>query len=236
MRISLYAASSFAIIAMITCSFPRGISSTPLLSLAYASSLYPMPMIIPDLGIATSSAATTTAAVTAASPKNTLAPSKAKKFSGSASMLTSKITDSRYPARVIIPAININAPIQRVGVTATNAMAVPSGASNRVGWYEYGTIPGEVGSAVLDAHVFAEFANLRYLKPGNDIYIMTEGGTTLHFVVMAAKTYPLAALDPHTLFGQNDARRLNLITCAGELTPDHSTYDHRLVVYAELVS
>jgi hypothetical protein len=34
------------------------------------------------------------------------------------------------------------------------------------------------------------------------------------------------------IFNRNDAARLNLITCHGQLTADRSTYTHRLVVYA----
>ena len=34
------------------------------------------------------------------------------------------------------------------------------GTTSQVGWYKYGTLPGAIGNAVLDAHVFAAFANI----------------------------------------------------------------------------
>ena len=142
----------------------------------------------------------------------------------------------RYPVRLIIPSIGLDAPVDPVGLDASGNMAVPSGSTKDVGWYKGGALPGDVGSAVIDAHVFAGFAQLKYVSPGSDIYVVTEDGTKLHFVVSTTDTYALGALNPAELFGLNDARRLNLITCAGNLTPDHSTYDHRLVVYAVLAN
>ena len=140
------------------------------------------------------------------------------------------------PARLIIPSIGLNASVQGVGVNAQGAMAVPSGASKLVGWYKNGVVPGQVGSAVIDAHVFAAFSKLKYLKPGADVYVITTNGTTLHFVVTVAKTFALTTLSSQQqLFRPSQSADLNLITCAGSLTSDHSTYDHRLIVYTTLV-
>src|SRR5689334_6528127 len=72
----------------------------------------------------------------------------------------------KVPVRVIIPSIGLNAPIEQMGLTSSGALDVPSGKTNNVGWYAAGTLPGEVGSAVLDAHVFAALKNLKYVEPG----------------------------------------------------------------------
>jgi sortase A len=145
-----------------------------------------------------------------------------------------EISGVAYPAELVIPSIGLAAPIQGVGTTSNGEMGVPNGTTNKVGWYEYGTVPGNIGSAVIDAHVFAAFANLKYLKPGSDIYVITQEGSILHFVTSRAQTYRNANVPLETLFNQSDGRYLNLITCAGRLTPDHSTYNSRLVVYAQL--
>jgi len=139
------------------------------------------------------------------------------------------------PSRIRIPSIGLNSPVEGLGLNSAGEMAVPSGAGNAVGWYRDGTVPGNIGSAVFDAHVFAAFSKLAYLKAGSDIYV-TEGSKTLHFVVAETKTYALSALSPQTLFAKKDARRLNLITCAGTYIPALGTYDHRLVVYATLAA
>jgi len=137
------------------------------------------------------------------------------------------------PDTVIIPSINLDSPIQPLGLNSKGEMDVPNGKTNNVGWYQYGTVPGDIGSAVLDAHVFAAFANLNQLTSGSDIYIVSNDGAKLHFVVSDVETYALADVPLKTLFNRRDGRYLNLITCAGKLTPDHSTYDHRLIVYTK---
>lgn len=141
-------------------------------------------------------------------------------------------TSEQYPERLIVPSLDMNVAIQPVGLNEKGEMDVPSGSSSNVGWYKDGTMPGNVGSAVLDAHVFAVFKDLRYLKIGSPIYVETRGGTKLRFKVVDSRVYTLSELTSDMLFGQHDARRLNLITCAGTYIPSINTYDHRLVVYA----
>lgn len=139
------------------------------------------------------------------------------------------------PVRVIIPSIKLNSAIVGVGLNTKGEMDVPSGKTNNVGWYEDGTTPGELGSAVLDAHVFAAFGRLRELKEGADVYVLEKSGRKLHFKVIYRNVYPLRDVPLNKLFLAEDAKRLNLITCAGALTRDRLTYDHRLIVYTTLV-
>ena len=139
------------------------------------------------------------------------------------------------PTHVRIPAVGINSPIQGVGINEKGEVDVPSGSSNYVGWYKYGPLPGTNGSAVLDAHVFAAFARLKDVRTGDDIYVGFSDGSEKRFRVSAAEVFPLAFLSPSQLFRPTSHADLNLITCAGALTPDKSTYDHRLIVYSSLV-
>jgi sortase (surface protein transpeptidase) len=139
-----------------------------------------------------------------------------------------------YPVRLSIPSVKLSSAIVKVGTNVKGEMDVPSGKTKNVGWYAAGTMPGDIGSAVIGAHVFAAFANLHLVKPGTDIYVMSRDGKQLHFVVDAVKTYKLEDMSANDLFNRNDGRHLHLITCAGSVTPDGSTYSHRLVVYATL--
>ena len=68
------------------------------------------------------------------------------------------------PVHIRDVAIGLDASIVGVGLNEKGEMAVPSGESNNVGWYESGTVPGNYGSAVFDAHVFAAFSQLQYAK------------------------------------------------------------------------
>lgn len=147
--------------------------------------------------------------------------------------VTQKVTSK--PVRLIIPSIGLNAPIDAVGINDKGEMDVPDGNSRNVGWYKSGTIPGNVGSAVIDAHVFAAFRKLRYLSVGSEVYVENSAGDRLKFVVNDSRVYQLGELTSGMLFGKKDTRRLNLITCAGEPTSDGSTFTHRLVVYTTLV-
>ncbi len=121
-----------------------------------------------------------------------------------------------------------------MGLTKDGNLDVPSGKTNNVGWYAKGTLPGEMGSAVLDAHVYAAFSNLHKVVRGDTIYVAMQDGTTQEFKVVGTKVYELSELSGDELFNRKGGRYLHLITCAGTLTQDKSTYTHRLVVYAEL--
>jgi LPXTG-site transpeptidase (sortase) family protein len=140
------------------------------------------------------------------------------------------------PTRISIPAIALSDKVVPMGVNSLGDLEVPSGSTSDIGWYAKGTVPGEMGSAVMDAHVFAALSRLDEVKKGDDIYVAMADGTTRHFITTGAKVYKLSELSPAELYSRDDGRYLHLITCAGELTPDHSTYTHRLVVYATLAS
>jgi|GEM_PF-1121795 LPXTG-site transpeptidase (sortase) family protein len=148
---------------------------------------------------------------------------------------TQAIVQQQSAERLVIPSINLSDPVIPVGTDATGAMAVPNGKTSDAGWYDGGPQPGEVGSAVLDAHVFAAFKNLNEVKVGDSIFV-EENGESLRFVVTKVETFALSQITSQDLFTPTSDRDLNLITCAGKLTPDRSTYDHRLVVYSALAS
>ena len=57
--------------------------------------------------------------------------------------------------RLVIPAIGVNAAIQKVGITSKGEMEVPENAS-KVGWFEFGPRPGERGSAIIAGHFDGE--------------------------------------------------------------------------------
>lgn len=144
------------------------------------------------------------------------------------------------PERLRIPALKVDAAVRHVGTTQGGAMATPGNFTD-VGWYKYGTVPGFVGSAVIDGHVDnalaldGVFKHLAELKAGDDIYVDTASSTALHFVVREVESYPADEVPLTRLFNATDAVRLNLITCDGVWVKDQKEYDHRLVVYAELV-
>jgi len=146
---------------------------------------------------------------------------------------------STDPVRLIIPALHIDAKVQQVGMTAAGAMATPSNFTD-VAWYKYGPEPGQLGSSVIDGHVdnglslAGVFKHLGDMKVGDDVFVQEEDGSRLHFKVTDIESYPYQSAPAPQIFAQNDAARLNLITCEGTWIPAGRTYDRRLVVYTEL--
>ena len=141
------------------------------------------------------------------------------------------------PVHLKIPAINVNASIQHVGVTANKDMAVPSNTVD-VGWFKFGPRPGEVGSAVIAGHFDGEddqagvFTNLHKLKGGDKVYVEDAKGTTTLFIVRESRIY-----DPdyaYEVFRLSGSAYLNLVTCDGVWDGVKKSYSKRLVVFADI--
>lgn len=144
------------------------------------------------------------------------------------------------PVRVAIPSLGIDAKIQKVGIKADGTMATPNNFSD-VGWYKYGTVPGDTGSAVMAGHVdnglglAGVFKHLSDIREGEYVYVTRDDGSTLTFVVVATASYPYNEAPEQEIFAQKGGEYLNLITCHGSWVKDARTYDERLVVYTKLI-
>jgi sortase (surface protein transpeptidase) len=147
---------------------------------------------------------------------------------------------SGLPIRIRIPAIEVDATVEPIGLTAENEMDVPQGWES-VGWYQGGPLPGQVGNAVLAGHLDTStgapgvFWRLDELQPGDVIVIDGDSGASLVFQISSLARYAYAQAPREEIFGPADTARLNLITCSGAWNAQDRIYDHRLVVYAYLV-
>lgn len=145
------------------------------------------------------------------------------------------------PARLLIPAIAVDAAVQYVGLESdgSGAMAVPSNFTD-VGWYKHGVRPGTQGSAVIAGHYNgkdipeAVFYDLDALRIGDEVTIMNASNTierSFRVVKIASYEYDVPTTD---VFISNDGReRLNLITCGGRWLAEVNRYDTRTVVFTE---
>ncbi|OGG53941.1 hypothetical protein A3H16_02875 [Candidatus Kaiserbacteria bacterium RIFCSPLOWO2_12_FULL_53_8] len=155
------------------------------------------------------------------------------------STMIAVVSTSSKPVHLQIPSLHIDANVQHVGINAAGNMQTPDNYTD-VGWYKYGTVPGYSGSAVIDGHVdnglalAGVFKHLGDIELGDDVYIITQGGSKLHFVVTGIELYPYSDAPTDLIFGQNYAPRLNLITCAGTWVAGKKTYSERLVVFTQL--
>lgn len=146
--------------------------------------------------------------------------------------------DRPDPVSLAVPAIDITADLEPVGVLENGQMGVPS-TENGVAWFEPGVSPGEQGNAVLAGHVDSRtgpaiFYDLQELEAGDEIKITDEKGEILTFVVQRAESYDRKDAPMEEIFGATDSRNLNLITCTGTFDQSEGTHDKRLVVYTEL--
>jgi LPXTG-site transpeptidase (sortase) family protein len=147
---------------------------------------------------------------------------------------------SSVPARIVIPQIDVNAPVESVGINAKGNMAVPS-VYTSVAWYKNGPRPGSSGNAVMAGHldnsrgVPAVFARLGKLQQGDRIYVRDNENRTLTFVVTGSELYAYTDSPGDAVFTSVGDSQLVLITCEGEWDPVAKSYDRRRIVYAKLL-
>jgi len=89
---------------------------------------------------------------------------------------------------------------------------------------------------VLAGHYDSEtspaiFFRLHELREGDMIIITDRGGREERFRVASKAEYSSADVPLDKIFGKNNERRLNLITCGGEFNESLPGYSHRTVVY-----
>jgi LPXTG-site transpeptidase (sortase) family protein len=143
------------------------------------------------------------------------------------------------PARLRIPALNIDTNVESVGLHNGN-MDVPNNIWNAA-WLNSSVRPGDAGTAVIDGHKdsvkgAAIFWSLGQLKAGDRIYVSDQYGWELTFEVSEVAAYDLASAPVDRIFNSGDGAFLNLITCDGNFVRDQHSYDKRLVVYTRLVT
>ncbi|MBX3016164.1 MAG: class F sortase [Caldilineaceae bacterium] len=156
--------------------------------------------------------------------------------------LSSRAAETRIapPARLQIPRIGLDAPIETVGQTPDGAMELPPNPDH-VAWYQPGVAPGEQGNAVISGHLDdpygpAVFWRLHELTVGDQMMVVDTAGITRTFTVIGAESYPSDQAPLDQIFGFDLERDLNLITCDGSWDRRAKRYSERRVIYTRLVS
>jgi LPXTG-site transpeptidase (sortase) family protein len=114
------------------------------------------------------------------------------------------------------------------------------GDITEVGWYKYGPLPGNTGSAVLAGHVNGPngrpgvFSKLNTLQVGDEFTVIDSTQQDTKFVVRATRTYSQDE-QPIEVFADQVGARLNLITCTGSWDKEQRRYSERLVVFTEAI-
>lgn len=149
--------------------------------------------------------------------------------------------ESVIPLTLSIDRIGIiEAPIELVGISE-GKMDVPT-HPERVGWYQFGAVPGDIGSAVLAGHVNwknspgAVFMDLKKVLIGDTITITNSNQETISFLVHDIKKYPLDANTMEVFSSYDDLSHVNLITCGGLWNSLIGSHELRLVIFATKIS
>jgi len=142
------------------------------------------------------------------------------------------------PTSLQIPAIDLEAQVQHLGMTENGEMAVPDNIED-VSWFSPGYEPGENGRAVIAGHVDgvdgpAIFWDLSKLQLGDEV-VVQDKDRTLTFKVHTMESVPLDLADVSQVFGYTSSPELVLITCSGTYDFDRGTREERLIVYASLI-
>ncbi len=146
--------------------------------------------------------------------------------------------DPVIPVGLKLGSLGVDAPVVPTGVDQrTGQMAVPSNVRD-VAWYQFGSVPGERGSAVLAAHVDLKsqgpgvFFDLRKVDEGDVVEVAFSDGTVRFFRVEARTVYQKDELPLDTIFAREGSPVLTLITCGGGFSESSGSYDSNVVVYA----
>ncbi|MCB7135822.1 class F sortase [Cellulosimicrobium marinum] len=142
------------------------------------------------------------------------------------------------PARLVVPAVDLDMVVVPEGVDGEGRMALPDDA-RAAAWYRFGPAPASpAGATVVAAHVDdldgpGPFARLRELAPGASVDVVDTAGVEHNYTVTRVEDVAKAALPLDSVFDRDGAPRLVLLTCGGEWDPQTRSYTENVVVTAE---
>jgi LPXTG-site transpeptidase (sortase) family protein len=140
------------------------------------------------------------------------------------------------PARIVIPAINVDAAIEQVGVI-DGQMGTPEDVW-AVGWYPIISEPGNFTNVVMAGHKDwwnvgpVVFWDLNLLVPGNKVYLTGDDGSGFTYIV--TESFEIDAnTNANVVASDTGGEMLTLITCGGPF--DGVEYLQRWIVRAERI-
>lgn len=146
------------------------------------------------------------------------------------------------PVRLAIPAIKAVSSLMTLRLNPDRTVQVPP-LSNpmQAGWYSLGPTPGEKGPGVILGHVDGRgkpgiFFRLRDLKPGDQILVTRQDGTTARFAVEHLEQVPKRNFPTAKVYGPTDRPELRVITCGGSFDQKAKSYRDNIIVFAVLTT
>jgi len=155
-----------------------------------------------------------------------------------ASLGSLTVSEESAPTRLVVPALDIDARIDDVGVQEDGAMVIPA-APTSVGWYRFGSAPGDAhGNTVIAGHVATRedgpgaLAPLKGAKPGMRVTVTTADGEDHEYEVSGREAIVKKALPVDEIFARDGRRLLVMITCGGRYLPELRSHRDNIIVTA----
>jgi LPXTG-site transpeptidase (sortase) family protein len=164
-----------------------------------------------------------------------LAPPPVEQPSSKASPQPKHAVEPAVPVRLVIPVINVDAPVLAGGTRADGSQEVPE-SFTATSWWKDGQLPGQSGNAVFTGHTYSKgdgvFDRLPELKEGNRIVVRTKKREQT-YVVSSVGSVPLDQYSSVSTKIYRDSGRSGIVlqTC-GDF--DGMKYNATTVVYAVL--
>lgn len=151
------------------------------------------------------------------------------------------VLNASAPVSLVIPAIDVRSPLQRLGQNADGSMEVPAPGPryDEAGWYRHSPTPGSLGPAVIAGHVDSAttgpsvFFRLSSLRPGDTVRVTRADGSVAVFAVDDVRRFRKSRFPTQLVYGNTDHAALRLITCGGPIVGGH--YRDNVVVLASLI-
>lgn len=181
----------------------------------------------------------TTGAGSSAPPADTAAAPATTPAASSAAPSTANVRARSTPVALDVPAIGVHTTgLVDLGLTPSGALDVPKDAAT-AGWFALSPVPGEVGPAVLAAHVDYDkrpgvFARLREMTVGDTAEVTRSDGATVRFTAYRVERFSKSAFPTAEVYGNTVGPELRLVTCGGEFDGASRHYRDNVVVFARL--
>jgi LPXTG-site transpeptidase (sortase) family protein len=143
------------------------------------------------------------------------------------------------PTEVAIPSVGITGPLMELGLNADRTVEVPPAEKGMTaGWYVGGSVPGEVGPAVIIGHNDTRFGkavfhDLGKITKGADITVTDSRGASARFTVTGTESVSKSSFPTEKVYGPTGERALRLVTCDGDFDAQGHPVNN-LIVYATL--
>jgi sortase (surface protein transpeptidase) len=147
--------------------------------------------------------------------------------------------DAPEPARVRIPAIDVDADVIDLWLNDDGSLQTPDDDFSQAGWYTGRSAPGEQGPLIVVGHVDnksgpAVFFRLKELAPGDEVEMVRDDGSSVFYVVESSERVPKDSFPTEKVYGPTDVPTLRLVTCGGSFDRSTGHYIDNIITYATI--